>query len=339
MHPIRMAVWSALLLLAASLGAAPITYALVGVTFDDGGTASGSFTFDPATNTFTNVNITTTTGSARSGAVYQFVCGQDVPSCTGLAPNSTEVLNLTSGAANQTGLPGLALFFTGVGGTPPAGLGASSYIDISNSSLSVGAGQEASCLDAACSQPTNPSRVTVAGFVVAVSELVSYSANLNIGDSYVNLTNSGSSGGNLCANVFTFDPAEELISCCTCTVTPNALQSLSVVKSLISNPLTPAIPTAVTVKIVPTAGACNASNVSTGNLQPGLLAWETSLHAAPTTPATYAVTETPFASGSFSAADLVHISSTCGFIQADGSGFGICTGCTGGGLGASSSSH
>jgi hypothetical protein len=338
MHPIRMAVWSALLLSALSLSAAPITYALVGVQFNDGGTASGSFTFDPVTNTFSNVSITTTTGSARSGAVYSFVCGQDVPSCTGVAPNSTEVLNLTSSAANQTGKPGLALFLTGVGGIPPAGLGQSSYIDISNSSLSVGAGQEASCLDAACSQPTDPSRVTVAGFVVAVSELVSYSANLNIGDSYVNLTNSGSSGGNLCANVFTFDPAEELISCCTCNITPNALQSLSVVKSLISNPLTPAIPTAVTVKIVPTAGACNASNVSTGNLQPGLLAWGSSLHAAPTTPASYAVTETPFLNASFTAADLVHISSTCGFIQADGSGFGICGGCSAGGLGGSSSS-
>jgi hypothetical protein len=249
------------------------------------------------------------------------------------------VLNLTSTAANQTGLPGLALFFTGVGGVPPAGLGASSYIDISNSSLAVGAGQEATCSNAACSSPTNPSRATVAGFVVEVDELIKYSANLNVGDAYVNITNSGSSGGNLCANVFTFDPAEELISCCTCTVTPNALQSLSVVKSLIVNPLTPAIPTAVTIKIVPTSGACSASNVSTANLQPGLLAWGTSLHAASTTPASYSVTETAFANGSFSAADLVHISSTCGFIQANGSGFGICAGCAAGGLGGSSSSQ
>jgi hypothetical protein len=337
MHPIRLAVWSALLLSAVSISAAPITYALVGVTFDDGGTASGSFTFDPATNTFSDVNITTTTGSARSGAVYQFVCGQDVPNCTGVAPNSTQVLNLTSTAADQTGLPGLALFFTGVGGVPPAGLGASTKIDISNSSLSVGAGQEASCLDAACSQPTNPSRVTVAGFVIAVNDLIRYSANLNVGDAYVDITNTGSSGGNLCANIFTFDPAEELISCCTCTVTPNGLQSLSVLKSLISNPLTPAVPTAVTIKIVTTAGTCNASNVSTANLQPGLLAWGTSLHAASTTPVSYAVTETAFANGSFSAADLSHISATCGFIQSNGSGFGICKGCAAGGLGGSSS--
>ena len=46
---------------------------------------------------------------------------------------------------------------------------------------------------------------------------VRYAANLNIGDSVVDITNTGASNSaNLCANVYTFDPAEELISCCTC---------------------------------------------------------------------------------------------------------------------------
>src|SRR5580704_7838721 len=95
--------------------------------------------------------------------------------------------------------------------------------------------------------------------VVPTSDVfqINYAANLNIGDSFVNFTNSGAttSGGscpeanncpdapgigasqNICINLYTFDPQEELISCCTCTVTPNGLVSLSVVKSLISNPL------------------------------------------------------------------------------------------------------
>lgn len=167
---------------------------------------------------------------------------------------------------------------------------------------------------------------------------VRYAANLNIGDSYVNITNTGASGGgsSICANLYTFDPAEELISCCTCSVTPNGLQSLSVLKSLVSNPLTPAIPTSVVIKIVSSSGACNASAVAA--LAPGLAAWGTTLHLNSSTAVpSYFGTETAFTPASLSAAELAHITSFCGFIQANGSGFGICKGCAAGGLGASTS--
>ncbi len=173
---------------------------------------------------------------------------------------------------------------------------------------------------------------------------VRYAANLNIGDSVVNFTNSGATvtngvSSNLCANVYTFDPQEELIACCTCSITPNGLQSLSVVKALISNPLTPAIPTAVVVKIVTTAGGtCNASSVAGANLAHGLLAWGTTLHQNTSTATpSYSVTETAFSTATLTAAELTHITSYCGFIQSDGSGFGICRGCSSGGLGASTS--
>jgi hypothetical protein len=167
---------------------------------------------------------------------------------------------------------------------------------------------------------------------------VSYSANLNVGDSFLNFTNSGADGGaNLCINLYTFDPAEELISCCTCSVTPNALQSLSVVQSLISNPLTPAIPTAAVIKAVASTGTCDASTPTFATLAPGMLGWGTSLHQAPGVTATYGVTETAFSNAFLSAAELNHITSTCGFIQANGSGFGICKGCSAGGLGAGAS--
>jgi hypothetical protein len=171
---------------------------------------------------------------------------------------------------------------------------------------------------------------------------VRYATNLNIGDSFVNLSNTGvtvanGASQNLCANVYTFDPAEELISCCTCSVTPNALQSLSVVKSLISNPLTPAIPTSVVIKVIATADAtCNAATATT--LAPGLRAWGTTLHQNTSTAAvSYSMTETAFSQATLSAAEFTHLTSTCGFIQSDGSGFGICKGCAAGGLGASMS--
>jgi len=171
---------------------------------------------------------------------------------------------------------------------------------------------------------------------------VRYATNLNIGDSFVNLSNTGvtvanGTAQNLCANVYTFDPAEELISCCTCSVTPNALQSLSVVKSLISNPLTPAIPTSVVIKVIATEDAiCNAATATT--LAPGLRAWGTTLHQNTSTAApSYAVTETEFSDAVLSQAEFTHLTSTCGFIQSDGSGFGICQGCPASGLGASTS--
>jgi hypothetical protein len=172
---------------------------------------------------------------------------------------------------------------------------------------------------------------------------IRYAANLNIGDSYVDFTNSGATvangvSQNLCINLYTFDPAEELISCCTCSVTPNGLVSLSVLKSLISNPLTPAIPSSVVIKAVASTGVCNASAVTT--LAHGLLGWGTTLHQNTSTAApSFSVTETAFSLADLSAPELAHITSTCGFIQSDGSGFGICKGCAPGGLGASTSTQ
>jgi hypothetical protein len=179
---------------------------------------------------------------------------------------------------------------------------------------------------------------------------IKYAANLNIGDSFVDITNSGATTNaatpeandpaatslNLCANLYTFDPAEELIACCTCSVTPNGLQSLSVKKSLISNPLTPAVPTSVVIKIVATVGTCNAA--APGPLAHGLLAWSTTLHQnSSTAAASYSVTETAFTQGRLTDAEFDHVTSTCGFIQSNGSGFGICKGCAAGGLGAGTS--
>src|SRR5205085_11201347 len=81
---------------------------------------------------------------------------------------------------------------------------------------------------------------------------VRYASNLTPAapDSVINITNTGTNGaslfgpgfgnaaGNLCVNVYAFSPDEQLISCCSCLVTPNGLISLSVTNDLISNTLT-----------------------------------------------------------------------------------------------------
>ena len=173
---------------------------------------------------------------------------------------------------------------------------------------------------------------------------ISYASNLNIGDSIVNLVNAGTQSGTdpagrICANVYTFDPAEELISCCSCAVTPNGLNSLSALGDLISNTLTPGVPTSIVIKLVattPVGGVCNAGNggiaFPSTQLAPGLRAWGTTLHANPN--GGYSVTENVFQLATLSATEDLKVTSYCNFIQADGSGFGICKSCNNGGLGA-----
>jgi hypothetical protein len=179
---------------------------------------------------------------------------------------------------------------------------------------------------------------------------VRYASNLNIGDSVVNITNSGARGaalqsgttatitGAICANVYTFSPDEQLVSCCSCPVTPNGLVSLSAKNDLISNTLTPAVPTSIVIKLlatVPVGGTCNnsAAAVTTATLAPGMAAWGTTLHAA-VAAGTFAVTETQFTPATLSAGELSRIGNLCGFILANGSGFGVCRSCRLGGLGA-----
>lgn len=178
---------------------------------------------------------------------------------------------------------------------------------------------------------------------------VRYVSNLGIGDSVIDITNTGGSSttalptqnGNLCVNVYAFSPDEQLVSCCSCLVTPNGVVALSARNDLISNTLTPGVPTSIVVKLLASSQAtCNASTVTPASLalSSGLAAWATSLHAAPVTAGTptgtYGLTETPFTNSTLSVAELTRITSLCGFNQVNGSGFGICKACRLGGLGA-----
>lgn len=171
---------------------------------------------------------------------------------------------------------------------------------------------------------------------------VRYSSNLSIGDSVVNLTNAGTQGGehpagNICANVYAFDASGSMIACCSCPITPNALESLSAKNDLTSNTLTPGVPTSIIVKLlattpIGTTPSCNASSPTFANLAPGMRAWGTTLHALPTTPVTYGLTETEFSPAVLSASELAELTGDCEFIQTDGQGFGICKSCRLGGL-------
>ena len=168
---------------------------------------------------------------------------------------------------------------------------------------------------------------------------VHYAANLNVGDSVINITNAGTQNTatgqltKICVNAYAFSPDEQLISCCSCTVTPNGLDTISARNDLISNTLTPAVPNSIVVKLIASTGTCNPASVAVADLAAGMVAWGTTIHAVPTTGA-YSVTETKFASKGLSQAELSRLTSFCGFIMANGSGYGICRSCRMGGQGA-----
>jgi len=288
------------------------TQGQIGATYTITATNSGT---GPTVGTVTVVDTLPTglTATAMSGAGW--MCNVGTLTCT-----------TTAVKAAGAGFPPITLTVDVAANAPPL---------VTNSATVSGGGETDTSNDTA-NDLTTIIPVTQPGAVTDGFQ-VRYAANLNIGDAYVDITNTGASGGNICVNTYTFDAAEELISCCTCGVTPNGLQSLSVLKSLISNPVTPAAPAAVVIKLVATTGTCNAAVITQNNLAPGMLAWGTSLHAQTSSPLSYGLTETRFSIANLSAEELAHITSACGFIQSNGSGFGICKGCSAGGLGSFSS--
>jgi len=179
---------------------------------------------------------------------------------------------------------------------------------------------------------------------------IRYASNLIVADSVINISNSGSRGGvtlqagtsasiggAICANVYAFAPDEEILSCCSCPVTPNGLASLSVRRDLTSNTLTGIVPNSIVIKLyatVPVGGSCSnsAGSVGSATQATGMLAWGTTNHANNT--GGFSVTETAFTPAGLDPSELARLQSTCSFILAQGSGFGICNSCQVGGLGA-----
>jgi hypothetical protein len=183
---------------------------------------------------------------------------------------------------------------------------------------------------------TSTATVTVVVPVNDEAYQIRYAANLDKGESFVDITNVGTlSGtdpaGRICANVYAFDPAEEIISCCACLITPNGLVSLAVNNDIMGNTLTPGRPTSIVIKLLastPIGGQCNPSAPTADSLVRGMRAWGTTIHNLAGSSASLGITETPFLRAELSPTELQKLTSYCGFIQTVGSGFGQCKSCT-----------
>ena len=126
--------------------AAPITYSFSGATFNDGGVATGSFTYN--SGTFSAINISVSGGST-SGSLS--------PATFTVFDSSTGIGNtafFVTSAANLTGTPILSFAL------PPAGPG-------NGFSLS---GFEDTCVDSVCDGFVSPARTFTAGSANAAPE-------------------------------------------------------------------------------------------------------------------------------------------------------------------------
>lgn len=197
---------------------------------------------------------------------------------------------------------------------------------------------------------------------------IGYAANVTTGDSYINISNDGASmttttiasgqnvlaiSGSLCANIYAFAPDEEMLSCCSCPITPNGLVSVSVQNDLLSNTFSGrANPSSVVIKLIgstpPTAGAggttgspCGTSASGMFSISaPGLVAWITSLHSnTSATTGPYSMTENPFIVGDYNPPEIARLANLCTIFQVQGSGYGICASCQLAGQGAAASNQ
>jgi hypothetical protein len=163
--------------------------------------------------------------------------------------------------------------------------------------------------------------------------------NSTVGDSFIHMFNAATNGGtdatgSIVAQVYVFDALDEqLVACCSCPLTPDQGATLSAKKQLIKNTLTGVLPTSVTVKLVATLGG----NAATDQTAPGAPGFSSGLRADRTT--THLTTDYPGVANNITEEEFKYVTIAqaeyesrlvgfCSGILANGSGHGICVGCT-----------
>jgi len=154
-------------------------------------------------------------------------------------------------------------------------------------------------------------------------------------DQFMYVINTGYTGtplssgeGTLCANIYVFDAVQEMVECCACPITANALLALSVNNSLTANPLTSVAPASGVIALVSTLadGSCDPTKV--GTFSPDLKAWAT--HLQQPTSGSFVTTEAPFLPAQLVAAadgaggEDAFLPQACTFAQYLGTGKGVC---------------
>jgi hypothetical protein len=152
---------------------------------------------------------------------------------------------------------------------------------------------------------------------------ITYAANPTAGETPVNITNNGASaGGNICVSLYTLLPNAQMVSCCSCQVTPDALFTLGVNNDLTNN----AVQSSVVIKLVATTpgGTCASSAGTPGTLANGAVAYATTLQPVGITNIYNSVNQ-PFVGSTLSAAEYAQLTGTC---SANFGGGTFCSSCS-----------
>ena len=149
--------------------------------------------------------------------------------------------------------------------------------------------------------------------------LVNYFVNANTEgapDGTVQLTNTGGTGGNLYAAIYVFYPDEEMAECCSCSLTPDDLRTLSINNDLTANTLTGTPVTSGTITIVSSISSNPAPIKASGQIR----AWGTHV-------LTTGVTEPEFQQAPLSSAEITSLQNECSaiFLGGLGAGTGVCS--------------
>jgi len=129
--------------------------------------------------------------------------------------------------------------------------------------------------------------------------------------------------GDLCANIYVFDSAQELKECCSCPVTANGYIRLSVNTNLTTNPGNGVPFNIGSVAVVPSVlSATTLCDPTTVSPIPSLDVWTTHVANKGTG---FGLVETLAPSTPLSGPELTELQSVCGFIVANQSGAGICS--------------
>ena len=161
-------------------------------------------------------------------------------------------------------------------------------------------------------------------------------------DQQIRLINYGSNGtpltspvGDVCANIYVFDANQEMVSCCSCRITPNGLLTLSVANGLTNNPVTSVVPVNGDVVIIPILAGpfCDPVNWISVDLGGGIgigfpnsvVGFSTHLQTSGgTTPGTF-ITETTIPNVGPFKGNAEFLRQSCQFAQYLGSGKGRCS--------------
>ena len=139
----------------------------------------------------------------------------------------------------------------------------------------------------------------------------------------VRLTNTGLTGGNLCAMVYVFDQHQVLNECCGCSVSDSGLLTLSLLNDLTANTLSGTLPQAGMIEVVSSDPTQNPQ-CDPGSLAPTgiIVGWET--NPQPDGDGTFQVTERSFTQVPLGGEGTI-LQNECSYLKQLGSGAGICT--------------